>query len=633
MRPCHILKSNKATQMPQRVIFFDTESRLRDKGRVIYHDVYLIVGKYVHYRSDLSQGKTSELFHTSSPEEFWSWVESKVHAKEKLYLIAHNVGYDLITSQGLMILPQKGWKVKTLYEKGRTFHLVMQNGKRSLSFINLANYFTGTLREIGEEIGLEKLELDYTNPDYDKALTYCQRDVEIVERAFTAFLEFIQEHNLGNFAVTAPAQAFNAFRHRFNNHKIYIHNHPKAIELERSGYYGGRTEAFKVGEIKDTPVYDLDVNSMYPSVMIESRFPVRLIFYEDRVLSDNLRRLLGKYLLMARVILNTRVNVFPLSHMGTLIFPVGRFETVLSTPELELALDLGVIEQVLEVAAYEPGRIFTDYVSFFYEKRKTAKLQGKREQALLFKLMLNSLYGKFGQKQTVWKPIAECPPDEIGVEEIYSSAQNRWITIKKLGGTVLEAQGETEGYNSFPAIAAHVTAYARRKLWEYMKLAGIKNVLYLDTDSIFVNREGYENLKGFIAPDVLGLLKPERVFSKLTLYNLKDYEGDGIVKMKGVPRSAKRISEEQFQFDLFPHFGTLVRKGAVSKYYNIKTIKSLKRMYQKGWVLKDGTVVPLEFGHYGGKNHLFTFTGSDYERQGLELKDYAQEEFLLSRFG
>jgi hypothetical protein len=56
-------------------------------------------------------------------------------------------------------------------------------------------------------------------------------------------------------------------------------------------------------------------------------------------------------------------------------------------------------------------------------------------------------------------------------------------------------------------------------------------------------------------------------------------------------------------------------------------------MYQKGWVLKDGTVVPLEFGHYGGKNHLFTFTGSDYERQGLELKDFAQEEFLLSRFG
>jgi hypothetical protein len=103
--------------------------------------------------------------------------------------------------------------------------------------------------------------------------------------------------------------------------------------------------------------------------------------------------------------------------------------------------------------------------------------------------------------------------------------------------------------------------------------------------------------------------------------------------MKGVPQSAERLSECEFQFELFPHFGTLVRKGAVSKYYNIKTIKFLKRMYQKGWVLRDGTVVPLEFGYYGGKNHLFTFTGSDYERQGLELKDSAQEKFLLSRFG
>jgi len=616
--------------MPQNIIYFDTESTLRDQGSKIYHDLYLLVGKYVRYRSDLIKKETTELFHTASPEEFWTWVESKTKEKWSLYLIAHNVAYDLIVSQGLVILPKRGWKVKTFYEKGRTFHLVVEKGKKRLHFLNLANYFQGSLAEIGKEFGLEKLELDYRNPDPEKALTYCIRDVEIVERAFTTWLNFIREHNLGNFAITAPGQAFNAFRHRFNNHKIYIHNHPKALELEREGYYGGRTEAFRIGEIGESPIYDLDVNSMYPSVMIENRFPIRLVFYEDKLLVQDLKRIMSKYLVVASVLLNTNVQAFPLSHCGVLLFPVGRFQTVLTTPELELALDLDCVEQVFEVAAYEPGYIFTDYVSFFYEKRKEAKNQGRKEQALLFKLLLNSLYGKFGQKQTVWKPIAECSPEEIGVEEIYSISENRWFTLKKLGGVVLESQGEKEAFNSFPAIAAHVTGYARRKLWEYLKLAQMKNVIYLDTDSIFVNSEGYQNLKGFIAPDVLGLLKTERIFNKLCIYNLKDYEGDRLVVMKGVPRTAKRISDHKFQFELFPHFATMLRNGALSKYYNVKTIKSLKRMYQKGWVLKDGSIVPLEFGYYNGSNHLFSFTGSKYEKEGLELKNYAQEPYLFS---
>jgi DNA polymerase elongation subunit (family B) len=198
-----------------------------------------------------------------------------------------------------------------------------------------------------------------------------------------------------------------------------------------------------------------------------------------------------------------------------LIFPVGNFETFLSTPEIIYALEHGHIKKVLAINIYEKANIFSEYVEYFYNMRLEAKAKGDEVRTLLYKLFLNSLYGKFGQKSNHWEKVGEADPTEVKLERIYDVDTKKFITVKIFGGGIFRKndleEGENESFYSFPAIASHVTSYARMLLWKYIETAGIENVYYTDTDSLFVNLEGYKNLEkaNYLNEDTLGLLKLE----------------------------------------------------------------------------------------------------------------------------
>ena len=76
-----------------------------------------------------------------------------------------------------------------------------------------------------------------------------------------------------------------------------------------------------------------------------------------------------------------------------------------------------------------------------------------------------------------------------------------------MDGLVEQAIGADEGASSCVAIASYVTAAARVYLAKMIELAGEGNILYCDTDSLFVTRKGYDNLARFVQQDKLGKLK------------------------------------------------------------------------------------------------------------------------------
>jgi len=61
--------------------------------------------------------------------------------------------------------------------------------------------------------------------------------------------------------------------------KIYIHDQVTTSEFEREAYFGGRVECFRLGNFTDEFFYNIDVNSMFPSVMKENLYPVKLKNY------------------------------------------------------------------------------------------------------------------------------------------------------------------------------------------------------------------------------------------------------------------------------------------------------------------------------------------------------------------
>lgn len=153
-------------------------------------------------------------------------------------------------------------------------------------------------------------------------------------------------------------------------------------------------------------------------------------------------------------------------------------------------------------------------------------------------------------------------------------------------------RSEVPAFNSFIAISAHITSYARIYLYELMKKAGFDNIFYVDTDCIFTNRIGYERLQDYINEYELGMLKLEGV-DYCYIRGLKNYKFGQAEKIKGVPKKAWREGDT-FYFWSFEKF-----KGSLSKRLNDDNIhlflqkRSLKNLYDKGIVKEDGRIEPL----------------------------------------
>ncbi|GAI16839.1 unnamed protein product, partial [marine sediment metagenome] len=182
----------------------------------------------------------------------------------------------------------------------------------------------------------------------------------------------------------------------------------EAIKLERDSYKGGRVECFYLGELKNDNYYMLDVNSLYPFVMRNNMYPVRYVKIRHNISRTALNTYLDNRAACAQVFIETAVPVYAVRR-ARCIFPVGRFWTVLTTPELKYALAKGHIKQVGDCVIYKQASIFKSYVDKFYAMRQDFRSAGTAEYEELCKKMLNSLYGKFGQKGEDWTKIGDCP--------------------------------------------------------------------------------------------------------------------------------------------------------------------------------------------------------------------------------
>jgi len=160
-------------------------------------------------------------------------------------------------------------------------------------------------------------------------------------------------------------------------------------------------------------------------------------------------------------------------------------------------------------------------------------------------------------------------------------------------GELFELKGHSEAYNSFPAIASHVTAYARLYLWELMQACGHGNYVYCDTDSLMVTDIGRDNLAPYLSSTELGKLKLERTVDHLIIRGLKDYSADEKVVIKGVRKSATQIGDGVYTQEQWPSFKGIFKSTDANRYVVKNVTKHLTREYTKGDVGDNGIITPF----------------------------------------
>ncbi len=591
MRKFHQLAPNHSREKPRRFVFLDTESVITEVGHDREHRLKLGVARYVRIDENKHAREDNELVFRSV-DELWDWVVARVPRRTKLYLVAHNWSFDWLIIDGHRQLEARGYKLLHFYQKSMVTMLTYRGEDRTIKVIDDMNLFPMSLRALGANIGTDKGIVNFDSVSDEELVAYCRQDVQVMIDAWQSWLSFLQTYDMGNFAPTLASQAFNAYRHRYMHYPIFIHADPEATELERASYHGGRTEVFRVGEYSPGPFYKLDVNAMYPYVMKDNLFPSKLKGISHKTSVDHLARLLDKFALVARVRVAIVDPVFPTHINLHRCYPVGTFDTTLTTPELAYAFEWGIIEHVYSVAVYEQQLLFRDWVEFIYGLEQRAKCEGDSVLRFQCKLLRNSLYGKFGQRDLEREMIGDAQGEGLNQVITYVASDSTEVReYNFLDKRWQDVQGPAS-FNAFVAIASHVTAQARLQLWSYIQQAGREHVYYVDTDSLIVDAEGFANLSSFIDPGRLGYLKLEGEASRIVINAPKDYTFGDDTHLKGISRDAERISDTVWSQQQWPSLGTAYQRQQFDLVHTRGIEKHLNRTIFSGTVQADGWVTP-----------------------------------------
>lgn len=597
MRPAHILKGNKKGEHPRQWLFLDTETRVVEKTtRYTEIELQLWIGCYTQENKKRTAWVDAWEKGVDC-ESLYQGVIRHTRSRTALTVVGSNIFFDLRVSHLLRRLITEGWKLKRSYTKGMVFIMDLRLGDRTIRFRNLQNWVRGSIESLGAMIGKPKLECNPETATPELLEEYCRRDVEILRDTVLLRLKFLQENDLGNYQSTSAGQAFTAYRHRFMKGKIYIHNHEEALLLERSAYFGGRCEPFFIGIPPGEEFHSLDVNSMYPHVMKSNQYPGRLWFYTSTMELKQLSDLVAEYCVVADVTLRTETPRYPIYHANGLCFPVGTFRTSLNTESLRVALETQSVTAIHRVAVYYKGSLFKAWVTALWALRKEFQAAGNIPFQTMTKDLMNTLYGKWAQRaDEVYDEQEEAEPG-WGSFRTYYPALRKWELRYKMGDrSYCVKKGKGESYNSFPTISAHVTDYARNYLWGLIVQAGRDRVFYCDTDSLIVDREGFNRLAPRIDPTELGELKHENTSGQLVIRAPKDYVFGGKSVIKGVRPNAVSLLHNSYSQEVFPGFLSEMGRGLMGNYRIMSGVKVLNRTIKRGTVTPSGWVLPLRLG-------------------------------------
>lgn len=594
-RFCHRLREGAQTSAPSTFIVFDTETHIERFSDGSESHTLRLGWACCWSRERSKRPEVVEWFPFTEAGVFWDWVEARLEPAHRNFVIAHSVVFDFVQVGGFEMTEKRGYDQDIIYSKGGTSIIGFRVGKIRMLLLDSMNYCRVPLAVVGELVGVPKMTVDFRTVGDDELSVYCRNDTLILLRFIQGYVQFILDHDLGKMRFTISSQAMEAYRHRLMPFPIMIHDNERVTELERGCYYGGRVEAWQIGTPPKGEYYCVDINSMYPYVMRSNPFPYRLRGMLSNLKPDDIRGAIEREDCVALCDIETDEPVYPFRYEHRLTFPVGSFMTGLTTPEVKYALEHGHLRRVHLLACYKRAWLFRDWVDAMYELRRRVQDDGNKVYTKMVKLLLNSLYGKFGQRVEDWERVEPGMPLPDGSHEEFSPETGEYKRMMIVAGRTWMMSGVHESGNSFPAIAGHVTAYARLYLWELIRQAGFGHVYYMDTDSLIVDRAGYENLSDRMHETELGRLKLERVSSKLVIHGLKDYRHGESLKIKGIRKKAVRLREGVYEQDRWPGLPGLIASGRTDRYIVKRVRKHLSRKYTKGMVSSSGRVHPLRF--------------------------------------
>jgi hypothetical protein len=420
----------------------------------------------------------------------------------ELTQIFHDMPYDVRASEHAIITTDRHpWKIEMMNVKRQILRFT--NSRISVTVLDGRAFYMTSLDKgakmlgLGEKYASKSIDRSmFTRADLDdpEFIKYSKRDAYITRRIG----EFIAlQHDIWEIptTVSAPHLAATVFKTKFLGGELMM----PSPDLEQAGlysYHGGKNGFYLDGPQDFPDIWQYDITSAYPEAM---RFLPDIDKSRWKYVGEYRRGSHALYYVYGRHHRCLYRSVQ--SHAGSWLDGGSLDGVWITSYELDSILDHGELE--LEyVEGYEmtgpEGGALRDYVDHFFKIKQTAK-GPERETA---KLMLNSLYGKFFQKQ---------PVGTVGMFDIDTAD---WVRTDENSDFDWEAGGLYH-----PPIASLITGFVRARIHN---LEHKYQAVMTSTDGFF----------GFVPPDPadigvdLGDLKAVR--GRLRIWRERLYIFDGI---------------------------------------------------------------------------------------------------------
>lgn len=399
--------------------------------------------------------------------------------------------------------------------------------------------------------------------DYDVISLYeiLQKVMQLAKIDLKDFIKIISTASLsrylfknghGDKKFTTPGQTSSDFEilcsmKYWETSKKFPYSNTTYKELEykiRDSYCGGRTEVFKPileGDGKNIKGFHYDVNSLYPSVMINNEYPIGFPSYDADPVTAEL--MFEQWQLLKTGLGFITCELFiPFQHIPPLplfieklCFTTGYVKGTFTYIELDYAIKncgAKVIKYYDVIHFKHTFPVFHNFVEHFYKMKEDASRIKNNSLKNFAKLVLNVGYGYTGMNRD----------DKTVLDYIENS--------DKYGDRLIQCDEELGFCESWaiikaqyiqPQIASYVTSYARLVLLDALrKQYEVGEVYYCDTDSIVCEKplpaemvDEYEIGKWALEKELYSgiFLQPKVYYEETT-----DKE---TIKFKGVTKKAQ----------------------------------------------------------------------------------------------
>lgn len=378
---------------------------------------------------------------------------------------------DYCMKQGLRYIPKlkdaKSGVGCLISDMGAWYSIdVKYSDRKCIHFKDSLKLLPFTVKKIAEDFDLPIMKEHINYEDYsitDEKIEYIDHDVRIVAMALNII------RNEGLEKMTTASSAFSNYKKTLSKQFFEI-NFPKIENTQllrdwRDAYRGGRSQVnplYKDKKLKNVNRYD--INSMYPYIMRKMPLPYGQPHYY-----------VGRDM-YAFELIKVRIGfVLKDDHLPSLLkkdYLFGEDSYYIQTEDIEemwlSSIDLKLVErnydvyhlEILETYGFATSTmLFNEYIDYWYGKKQV----DKGAQRVVDKLMLNSLYGKFG----------------TNIDKAHKIP-----SIDENNSVRLENSEFEEGKQYYLPMAIAIVSWAHWLIDNAIQETGIDNFIYCDTDSV-----------------------------------------------------------------------------------------------------------------------------------------------------